>query len=159
MTSKPILVGMNNPQGNKPLFPWPPNCTGYRIWEMLYEKTGCLRLEYLKSFDRINMVDGITYSPAAARARREAVLEALEGRTAVLLGRAVCAALAAPPTPWLLPTWLGHSGVVYQIPHPSGLNRWYNDSNNRDAVSSLLAELYTDYRLSVGLPVSSRRVA
>lgn len=141
---KPILVGMNNPQGNQPLFPWPPNCTGWRIWQMIQEKRPCSRKQYLDSFERINMVYGPVWQAAPARANREAVLDVLEGRTAVLLGRAVCAALGVKPTPWLVPTWLGRGGVCYQIPHPSGLCRWYNDPINRDNVASFLADLYSE---------------
>ena len=164
MTSKPILVGMNNPQGNQALVPYPVGCTGYRIWEMLAEKTGCFRIEYMNSFDRINLVQDRAWSAAAARANRDATMTILEGRTAVLLGRAVPAALGLPPTAWMAPNTFHYATeplvvTYYVLPHPSGLNRWYNDQENREGAANLLAELYTSYRHSVGLPLTSRRAA
>ncbi len=164
--SKPLLVGMNNPQGNRALVPYPVGCTGYRIYEMLHRTTGCFRIDYMTTFDRINVLNDQRWSAAAARANREAILTQMEGRTAVLMGRAVPAALGLPPTLWDGPHRLGAAvydvdrrWTLYYLPHPSGLNRWYNDIANRDAAASLLTELYTSYRLSVGLPLTSRRAA
>jgi len=164
-TSKPMLVGMNNPQGNKPLVPYPTNCTGYRIYQMLNAKTGAFRIDYMNSFERLNLVDGHAWSAGAARANREAVLTRLRGRTAVLLGRAVWQALALPPTaPGLSVRPMeirGGDACVegewFYLPHPSGLNRWYNDPENVDLAATLLAKLYTEYRSEVGLPLTSRR--
>ncbi len=152
---RPILVGMNNPQGNTPLVPYPKGCTGYRIWEMLNEKTGCYRIDYMNSFERINLVSLPAWCARQARANAEAIRAILEGRTAVLLGRAVPAALGLGQTPWMVSGWLGKGGVYYSVPHPSGLNRWYNTATNRDEVASLLSELYTEYRSSAGLPLHS----
>lgn len=159
---KPILVGMNNPQGNIPFFPHPPGCSGHRLWQMLSSKTGCFRQEYLDTFDRINMIPDKVWSAGAALAAQEPTWRLLEGRTVVLCGRAVPVALGYSRTPWS-----GLAGLyevkyrctLYFIPHPSGMNRWYNDPANRDAVASLLSELYKSYRHSVGLPLTTRRIA
>jgi len=123
---KPMLIGMNNPQGNKPLVPYPSNCTGYRLWKMLESKTGAFRIDYMKSFERLNLVDGHVWSARAAAASREAVLTRLRGRTAVLLGRAVWQALALPPTAAGVPVCLVNADDTsrwFYLPHPSGLNR------------------------------------
>jgi hypothetical protein len=161
MINKPVLVGMNNPQGNEPLWPHPAGCTGHRIWRMLTDKTGASMKEYISTFERINVCDGTVWNQRAALGNREVILRRLGGRTAVLLGRPVPKALGLPAMPWLVPkiivvAKLSLTLEVINIPHPSGLCHWYNDYANKDLVGNLLAELYTNYRSSVGLPVSER---
>jgi hypothetical protein len=69
---RPVLVGMNNPVSSDPahaLFPHPPGCTGYRLWEMLKTRIPHVtRREYLDAFDRRNVVGHAVYN------REEALL-------------------------------------------------------------------------------------
>jgi len=165
MKSKPLLVGMNNPQGNVPLFPHPPGCTGWRIWQMIKGQTGARRGEYMNTFDRVNLLDSPVWNARAARANREAILRQMEGRTAVLLGRAVPACLGLPAT--LAGVWYVTPNPDDQtkdtrwcfLPHPSGLNRWYNDPENLKMASELLSDLFTAYRHGLALSSETRRVA
>lgn len=141
MTS--VLMGMNNPLSQKPehaLYPYPPGCTGYRIWMMLRTKLPEMtRLEYLRGFERTNLVVG-SWSITKARRRAAELPSLYAGRTVVVFGERARAALD-------LPKKLIHphekDGVTWrQLPHPSGLNHWYNDPEHRELAASLLFELY-----------------
>ncbi len=152
--TRPILVGMNNPLSTRPgheLYPYPPGCTGHRLWTMLETRTGARRGQYLEAFERRNLVAGVKFDHRAARPRAMEMVEELKGsgRTIVLLGNSVreCFNLALEgqlPPLLVHPTTVG--GCVWrQIPHPSGLNRWYNAPENTKVVELLMEELYVEY--------------
>jgi len=159
--AKPILIGMNNPVSTRAgheLYPLPDGCTGNRIWKMLSARTGATMRQYLETFERRNLVRGAAFDKVQARAKAyEYVVELRDsGRTVVLLGNEVRRAFdfvlrgdgslfgdeGLPPV-LVHPTVIG--GVTWrQIPHPSGLNRWYNEPENVKVVELLLEELYLD---------------
>jgi len=133
----PILVGLDNPHRPEPeyaLYPLPRGCTGWRIWQMLNSRTGASRQDYVRVFDRRNVCDMADESEFPA------------GSTVVLLGEQVrCWAdrRIGLPRVFLLPQVI--DGVTYrQIPHPSGLNLFYNSPVNRGLVALMLEELYND---------------
>lgn len=138
-----VLLGMNNPLSRRPehaLFPYPPGCTGHRIFEMLSTKIPDIyRKDYLDGFERVNMLTG-SWSMRRARERAPELVERFRGRTVVVLGQAPRLALGLPEQ---LVHPLDRDGVSWrQLPHPSGRNRWYNDPKNREIAASLLAELF-----------------
>lgn len=140
---RPVLVGMNNPQGNAPLWPDPPGCTGHRIWRMLCDGMGheVSRKDYLRAFRRYNLVDGKTWNRVRGRARAADMFSYLTGDRVVLLGTEVRAAFAFPrvePCRWQT----GHPFEWCAVHHPSGRCRWYNDPGHRMMVSRVLADLY-----------------
>lgn len=145
---KPLLIGMNNPLSPHPrhaLYPDPVGCTGHRIWVMLNERTGADQDQYLEAFDRINLVIG-QWDRAQAKAKARSLMASgeLRGRTVVLLGEKVREAFS-------LDKYLIHpqliDGVMFrQLPHPSGLNRWYNEPVNMSMAGMLLADLYEEVR-------------
>lgn len=141
---RPVIIGMNNPLSDDPraaLWPDPPGCTGWRLWQMLHERTGASQRDYLRAFERRNLLVGKHWDPVAARAASEGLWEALEGRTVLLLGQDVRRVLWLPREPELL--WRSEAGVTWcSVPHPSGLNRWYNDQAHAAAVGLRLEELY-----------------
>jgi len=152
LVTRPSIVGMNNPQGNLPLWPDPPGCTGWRMWQMITEVTGCNKRQYLHAVERVNIVEGKVWSAATARANARALQTRLEGRTTLLLGAAVPAALGRPRQPW--GSWqLGYFGRYAVIPHPSGLNRWYNEQFNRALAQKILVEVFDEGRRALGLPL------
>lgn len=54
------------------------------------------------------------------------------GRRALLLGRRVAASVGCGRVPYL--RWVDVGGVeAAVVPHPSGVNRWWNDPANREA--------------------------
>jgi hypothetical protein len=133
---------------------------------MLNERTGATITDYIRTFERRNLVRGMHYDRQRARARAYEMLCELRdsGRTIVLLGAAVREAfdfclkgsgdmLTSSPVMGErgLPPLLVHpqeaGGCTWrQIPHPSGRNLFYNEPKNREIVALLMEELYNDYR-------------
>lgn len=81
---------------------------------------------------------GDAFDPAAARARARRMRLA---PIVVLAGKKVAKAfgVVAPYLEWT--TLRGRRVVV--VPHPSGINRWWNDSKNVQALRKLLAEVFS----------------
>lgn len=86
------------------------------------------------------------WSTSVARARVEWWLETVEAKSDepfILLGRRVCAAFRLPSGyEWL--TWYRgptHRHAMIPFPHPSGLNRWWNEPKNEAAARDLLQKL------------------
>jgi hypothetical protein len=92
---------------------------------------------FLARFERVNLLPafpgkagkGDRFPRAAARQAALALLPALQGRRAVLLGGRVAAAFGLPRAPLLVWQPLA-GGEVAVAPHPSGINRWWNDPRN-----------------------------
>lgn len=143
---KPLLVGMNNPWSHRAkyaLYPEPPGCTGHRIWLMVREHTGLDPDQYVAAFDRINLVCG-PWSSAIARREAALLLECgtlrLRGPV-ILLGVQVARAFGISEGDPIRSCEA--DGVRFHcVPHPSGLNRWYNDPDNRRRVGLVLADAY-----------------
>jgi len=155
--TRPVLLGMNNPlsgAAHHALYPHPPGCTGHRIFEMLRERVPELtRRGYQDAFDRRNVLEGRQWSLAAAREAAQPLWSALERRTVVCLGLPVLSAWrlpAVPPLVWQYPQHDILSGMGPErwclMPHPSGLNRWYNDPAHRLAAAMRLEQLYRESR-------------
>lgn len=147
-TTKPILIGMNNPVSSKPgheLFPYPPGCTGHRLLTMLRTRVpSATRQQYLSRFERRNLVPHKIWDRETAEINAVAVERELwgTGRVIVLLGEDVRRAFGHPRS-LLHPQVIG--GCTWrQVPHPSGRNMWYNDESNRFLVSALLEELFNE---------------
>jgi uracil-DNA glycosylase len=92
---------------------------------------------YLAQFERVNLLThfpgkagkGDAFPLPAARKAAAALLPALEGRRVVLLGGKVAAAFGLQQAPLLVWRPLG-GAMVAVAPHPSGINRWWNDPRN-----------------------------
>ncbi len=145
---RPLIIGMNNPQGNQPLWPDPPGCSGHRLWKMLSDfgesrhKHSISKTTYLRTFDRVNIIPGPKWEKNTAKINAPKILDLMKGRTTILLGRQVQNTLALPQTSWL--TWSGKfPDLLISIPHPSGLTRSYNDPHFRELVGSMLYQLYS----------------
>lgn len=141
------LVGMNNPQSHRPehvLWPEPEGCTGNRLWQMTAARTGATKQDYLKAFHRYNLVPGIRWDAEYAARTWELDYRALFNNfdRVVLLGRAVLQV-----TGLRLPGLFVSEDII-TIPHPSSLNRWYNEERNRQIVEVIMEELYAE---AVGL--------
>jgi len=124
-----------------PLFPLPPHGTGGRLCELL----GMAPSEYLARFDRENLFSThqARWSAPTARVRACEVVRsgAWRGRRVVLLGARLAAAFGmhrsvAPRLRWVYVEAL--DAVVGLVPHPSGLNRWYNVAENREVARTFI---------------------
>lgn len=143
---RPILLGMNNPLSGKPehaLFPYPPGCTGHRVLRLLQRRRPeVTRYEYLKAFDRRNLIDARMWKQQEARVRAAEFIESIRNTdvTVLVFGDKPRAALG-------LPKLLLHphemEGVTWrQLPHPSGRCLWYNDETCALLAAELLSSLY-----------------
>lgn len=138
---KIMLLGMNNPLSDDPafdLYPYPEGSTGYRLWKMLPE--GTTRAQYIAAFDRMNLLRARRWDAAAAREAGEVLLPSLAGRVVVVFGTEVRKALGfrqAEPLSFHEDDQL--RWVAF--PHPSGLNRWFNDPDNYARACSLFEQL------------------
>lgn len=147
MKSRPILLGMNNPLSSEPehaLYPLPPGCTGARIYEMLSEiETTLQRHEYLRMFDRRNLVSGRAWSMGVAREEAEKLHQEVGQypRTVIVLGAQTWKALGFPQTDWLREHADLFNCSWWRVPHPSGLNPWYNDMRQRRRAARLMLRL------------------
>lgn len=143
---------MNNPQGNEPLFPDPPGCSGWRLWQMLRDASfrgdggSITSQEYLAAFDRINLCPTSRWDRAAAKRMAPTVLELMRGRGTLLLGRTVTQCLGFGSPPWMFANALTVNdktdGFWISVPHPSGMTREYNAVEFRRKVGGILFALY-----------------
>lgn len=145
-----VVVGMTNPLSRDPrhaLWTQPPGCTGHRLWQMATARTDIGESEWLAMTERLNLCTG-KWDRRAAIARAGELWEHLRDRTVVVLGVQPWLAmrregdLLTGPLEWLPDReWVN-------IPHPSGLCRWYNSGVCRAAVEILLGDLVEAHRAS-----------
>ncbi len=160
---RPLLIGQApgpNTNPDLPLFPVPSTSAGGRLAEL----TGLSRGEYVKRFERINLLPefpGKTkkedkFPAAQARFAAQIMRPFLAGRTVVLVGRGVANAFGLDPN-IKFHNWFVHPvkrrcpiakddwfARVVIIPHPSGRSRWYNEDGNRALAEAFWAEFFTD---------------
>jgi hypothetical protein len=110
-----VLVGESNPYGGDPyyaLYPAPDGCPGHRL---CYKILGMQCRDYIREFERVNLVVGKWSMPVA----RAAAVELLKGGGRfVLFGSKVASAFGVPFAPFTI-----FDEVLLVLPHPSGHNR------------------------------------
>ncbi len=131
---KPLLVGESNPYSidqRHALLPWPAGAAGDRLRMIL----GLTDRQYLRAFDRANLVLGQRWSmPAAAREGAAYLMRQRPTRAPmILLGRRVAAAFGVADYPQFT-----ICGRFYLLPHPSGRCR---DWSRRGAIAKARAFL------------------
>lgn len=152
MAERVLFIGMNNPLSTNheyALYPAPERCTGWRVWRMLTEHAEAhgfdpiWKAEYVRNIERTNLVIG-DWSVRAARegwTRLRMERDDLSGYGAVLLLGAEVQRVVLGNTRYPI---LGQADVrkFWCIPHPSGLNRMYNDPGVREEAGEILHRLY-----------------
>lgn len=153
-----FLVGEHNPHGADPrlaLHPRPPNGAGGRLRRLL----GMSEREYLRTFERRNLLSELPWRAAdARRAARRVLAETARGDRLVLLGAKVAAAFGvAFRTNIYLPRFVQLSWppnfvgrTVLVLPHPSGRCRVYNDAEAVRLARAAVTELLVDPLESIG---------
>lgn len=151
---KPVLLAMNNPhrtEAKYALFPSPAGSAGGRLCGMLRAvRPDLFRADYLRAFDRRNLVQGPWSARKAAlqATHWREMWEGVSSRRGFTPGLLEVLVLGEGPRVALgLPKQLLHpierGGVVYrQLPHPSGRCLWYNHPTHRLLAGLLLEELY-----------------
>lgn len=135
---------MNNPQSSDPrhaLYPAPSGCTGHRLWKFSQLSQDV----YLEAFERRNVLDGRAWSIPEARKVQAGLRAEFLGRTVVVLGAPVNSIMRggtphelAGPFVW---TPDGAGGWMAKVPHPSGLNQFFNDPLHRELLAVFMGEL------------------
>lgn len=138
---RPLLVGMNNPLSEHPrfaLYPAPAGCTGWRIWQLVADVM--TDNEYLRGYERTNLVSGRRWSAAAAREAAPLLRQRLVGRRSIIFGKETASHLGLNNLE--RGTWnaAAENGQVALLPHPSGRNLWYNTEENRETARRVLLE-------------------
>ena len=113
---------------------------------------------FLAGFERKNLLlawpghagKGSAWPITAARKAASTLLPRLAGRTAILLGKRVARAFGMARLGYftLAPIRCGAAGImpvwVVIVPHPSGINRWWNDPANRKKAGGWLRVAWHD---------------
>ncbi len=159
---KPLLIGMNNPHSTDPdfdLFPRPAGVAGHRLWCMMAEAADGYfpTWEYVKAFDRVNLVRGEWSRPAATLKAGTMLANGVGlNRPVVLLGNEVVLAFKRGGMNLedvALFKWVGPSKAfpwrVAHIPHPSGRSHTWNDPVVRQRAAVFLKDLVKQARASV----------
>jgi hypothetical protein len=127
-----ILVGEQNPYGGDDayaLYPAPAGCSGHRLCCLIL---GMSRRAYLKSFERLNLVQG-PWSAAMARHHADELTKT--SARFILCGAKVCKAFQIP----FMPFEISEGGRMLILPHPSGLNRLWNSETILEARGAVAA--------------------
>jgi hypothetical protein len=148
---RPMVIGESNPHANvQALSANVPGGTGDRLHKMLKLAVRDATVsDYHEVFDRRNLC-GAVWRFEDAKDEASTLMYLLQSdrapRTVVLLGNKVRRSFSVlSEAKGINPVVWGNT-TFYSIPHPSGLNRWYNDFANRKVVGVLLGLLYETYR-------------
>ena len=126
---RPVLVGLDT-GGNGPEPLSPDNMSGRRLADL----AGLTRDEFIERFDRVNLLPGDVDTQAAVAN----LMPILRGRRVVTLGREVSMALGVRGD---LSWGVGAGFIGAHLPHPSGLNRWWNDRSNVEVAGRFMRDL------------------
>jgi uracil-DNA glycosylase len=99
---------------------------------------------FLKTVRWINVLDVPETDIQATVRAVEAITS--EDDAIIILGRLVAKAFALDDQKPLSVVRRDGAATIYLLPHPSGLNRWYNDATNDDAATHLVREVWREYR-------------
>lgn len=137
-SSRPLLVGEQNPYRSDPryaLYPEPVTSAGSRLCRRVM---GLTVEEYIRSYDRVNLCDG---EWRAKEARERAVKLQDSYSLIVALGRNVQRAFGIDRPPFSVwNSWESEGTVFLVLPHPSGLNRLWDDPGSYKKARDLLRE-------------------
>ena len=143
---KPLIVGeapSKNEVTERPL--------EGRVGRRLADLCGLTLEEFLQHFERINLLHvrqdtrekGFEFDAEAARFEAEQMRNTrmlfAEGRVTLLLGKRVGAAFGCPTN--YFERWWIMNAEAYVLPHPSGINRWWNDHANEDKAARFMREI------------------
>lgn len=139
-----LMIGQAPNQHGDPLKP----CTG-RFMDFLCGVAGISRTRYLRAFERMNLLpawpgkSGKGDAFPIEEARQKAAEIDMTGRVVVVCGQRAATAFGIKAA--FLERVEQQGAVFYILPHPSGLNRWWNDLENRRRAGRLV-------RILVALP-------
>ena len=133
----PLIVGELNPYSEDDhfaLYPRPRNASGYRLATKIM---GLTEMEYIRSFDRVNLCH-IKWNVHQARGRASALRFHGPYNRFILLGAKVSKAFGFEFEPFTAKMEGAKRFVL--LPHPSGLNRAWNQCDAVDHARIALIE-------------------
>lgn len=136
---KPVLVGEQNPYGADPhfaLYPLPSTSAGGRL---CYRILGMREVDYLRSFDRRNLLDTSVWTKGVARRAAEELEAAHKGAPIIMLGKRVAEAFRLGDLGEF--TWVERPYPVIRLPHPSGRCRAWDRPGAIDEARRILRDL------------------
>lgn len=135
-----VLIGQAPSRTSDPRRP----LTGGPVGSRIQALAGLTLRGYVETFERANLLGafpgrgpgkGDLFPMREARGEAARWAPELGGRDLVFLGRKVADAFGFPPKPFLRWAWFdGPAGTVLRgacLPHPSGVNIWWNDERHR----------------------------
>ncbi len=152
---KPLLIG-EAPSKNQT----DPHPLEGRIGRKLAECAGLSYDAYLDMFDRVNLLavrqdtkeKGFEFDMKAAR--ESALLMRQSGimrdRSVVLLGNRVAEAFGVRSIRFFHGHPHGQGGMLWVMPHPSGINRWWNDPDHHEAACSFMRGMVERHKAVIG---------
>lgn len=146
-----LLIGQAPARTSDPAVPLRDGASGRRLARLV----GLGPAEYAEAFDRVNLLDswpgsagkGDRFPAALARLAADRLLPALarrarSGGRVVFVGGAVARAFGFEAAPLLWRAWKPGAAdrpvIAARLPHPSGVNPWWNDETNRRAAAEFL---------------------
>lgn len=146
--SRLLLVGLDNPQSRDPrhaLFPYPPGCTGHRLWKMMRDQDEHFSRQMYHNISKTNLfpTGPVPTDKSFHRVAGDLLRVQLEGQNqrAVLLGAVVRDSVLATQVqemPDAMQFVIVQDAWYAWIPHPSGRNRDYNVPAYREKVGRWL---------------------
>lgn len=149
----PVLVGESPSRTSESAHP----LSGHPIAGKLARLCGVGVLEYLAAFDRWNLLTrypghsgnkGALFPRGEARARAADLTArgAFRGRPVLFLGSRVADAFGfdAEPLTWNAAEGAGGASRCAVLPHPSGVNRWWNDAANARRAEAFMRRFLND---------------
>jgi uracil-DNA glycosylase len=139
---KPLLVG-EAPSKNEDI----PRPLEGRVGRRLAKFAGITFTEYIRLFERVNLLaerqdtaeHGFQFDMEAAKVQARLLRNAQpQRRVVVLLGKRVAQAFDLPLF-YFREMREDHDYTI--IPHPSGINRWYNEERNMAEVQTFMRQL------------------
>lgn len=134
---KPLIIG-EAPSKNQD----PPHPIEGRIGQRLADLSGLTLPEFLAHFDRTNLIHvrqdtaahGFQFDMPLARRRAEVLAQSFRpNQIVLLLGQRVAMAFGFSNRTQPFVQHHIHGAEVRIVPHPSGINRWWNEPKNEDA--------------------------
>jgi uracil-DNA glycosylase len=116
-----------------------------RIGQRLAACAGLSFDEFLQRFDRVNLLHvrqdtaekGFTFDWTAAREEAKRLeRNFVAGQTVLLLGKRVAISFNVPDDYFV--SCMRSGAILYTLPHPSGVNRWWNEVANLERMSKFM---------------------
>ncbi len=146
-----VLIIGEAPSKNEP----DPKPIEGRIGHRLAAYAGLTFEEFLARTERVNLLDvrqdtaekGFTFDHTKAVEQARKIIASLEpNRHVILLGKRVARAVGCMKD-YFEPCHLENNITLYVVPHPSGINRWYNDPANQNMMERFMHAAAVDFNI------------